>query len=197
MACPFFYPDTGVSLEYRHLIQGPDKDIWVKALANDSGCLSQGVKDRMPTGNSTIFFIHHSEIPTHKKITYGRLVVDIRPLKEENIVSASLLEAINWILWLCLVSGSLSSYSKNSPGNSTIFFIHPRNIPTHKKVTYGRLVVDIRPLKEEKYRIRITVGGDKLDFCGDASSVAASLATVKLLLNSVVSTKGANSQQLI
>ena len=76
-------------------------------------------------------------------------------------------------------------------GNSTIFFIHPSEIPTHKKVTYGRLVVEIRPLKEEKYRVRITVGGDELDFCGDASSVAASLATVKLLLNSVVSTKGA------
>ena len=51
--------------------------------------------------------------------------------------------------------------------------------------------MDIRPLKEEKYHVRITVGGNKLDFCGDASAVAASLATVKLLLNSVVSTKGA------
>ena len=51
--------------------------------------------------------------------------------------------------------------------------------------------MEIRPLKEEKYRVRITVGGDKLDFCGDASSVAAYLATVKPLLNSVVSTKGA------
>ena len=81
--------------------------------------------------------------------------------------------------------------------NSTIFFIHPSEIPAHKKAPYGRLVVDIRPLKEEKYRVRITVGGDKLDFCGDASSVAASLATVKNLLNSVVSTRGANSQQPI
>ena len=51
--------------------------------------------------------------------------------------------------------------------------------------------MDIIPLKEEKYYVHITVGGDKLDFCGDASSVAASLATVKLLLNSVVYTKGA------
>ena len=51
--------------------------------------------------------------------------------------------------------------------------------------------MDIRPLKEEKYHVRITVGGDKLNFCGDASSVAAYLATVKILLNSVVSTKGA------
>ena len=59
----------------------------------------------------------------------------------------------------------------------------------HKKVTYGRLVVDIRPLKDEKYRVRITVGVDKLNFCGDTSSVSASLATVKLLLNSVVSKK--------
>ena len=125
MACPVINPDTDVSLEYRHLIQGPDKYIWVKALANNFGRLAQGVKDRMPTGNSKIFFIH------------------------------------------------------------------PSKIPAHKKVTYGRLVVDILPLKDEKYRVRITVGCDKLYFCGDASSVAASLATVKLLLNSVVSTKDA------
>ena len=97
MACPVIKPDTGVSLEYRHLIQVPEKDIWVKALANDFGRLTQGVKVRMPTGNSTIFFIHPSEIPTHKKVTYGRLVVDIRPLKEENIASASQLKVINWI----------------------------------------------------------------------------------------------------
>ena len=63
--------------------QCPDKDIWVKALANDFGRLAQGIKDRMPTGNIKIFFIHPIEIPAHKKVTYGRLVVDIRPLKEE------------------------------------------------------------------------------------------------------------------
>ena len=60
-------------------------------------------------------------------------------------------------------------------GNSTIFFIQPSEIPAHKKVIYGCLVVDIRPLKDEKYRVRITVGGDKLDFFGDASLVAAPL----------------------
>ena len=37
MACPVINPDTGVYLGYCHLIQGPDKDIWVKALANDLG----------------------------------------------------------------------------------------------------------------------------------------------------------------
>ena len=87
MACPVINPDTGASLEYRQLIQGPDKYIWVKALANDFGRLAQRVKTIMPTGNSTIFFIHPSEIPAHKKVTYGRLVVDIRPLKDKNITS--------------------------------------------------------------------------------------------------------------
>ena len=76
-------------------------------------------------------------------------------------------------------------------GNSTTFFVHPSEIPAHKKVTYGRLVVDIQPLKDEKYRVGINIGSDQLDFCGYASSVADSLATVKLLLNSVVSTKDA------
>ena len=51
--------------------------------------------------------------------------------------------------------------------------------------------MDICPLKDEKYHVCITVGADKLDFCGDASSVAASLVTVKILLNILVSTKDA------
>ena len=77
-------------------------------------------------------------------------------------------------------------------GNSTIFFIHPSEIPLDKKVTYGRLAVDIPPLKDEKYRVCLTVGGDKLEFLGNTSSVAAFLATsVKVLLNNVVSTDGA------
>ena len=83
MDCPVINPDTGAYLEYCHLIQGPDKDNWVKALANDFGRLAQGVKTRMPTGNSKIFFIHPNKIPAHKKVTYGRLVVNIRPLKDE------------------------------------------------------------------------------------------------------------------
>ena len=83
MACPVINPDNGISLEYRRLIQGPDKDIWVKALANDFGRLAQGVKVIIPTGNSTIFSIHPSEIPRHNKVTYDRLFVEIRPLKEE------------------------------------------------------------------------------------------------------------------
>ena len=76
-------------------------------------------------------------------------------------------------------------------GNEIIEFVHPSVILVHKKVTYGRLVSDIRPNKEEKFHVRLTVGSNKLDFCGKAYSVAASLSTRKLLLSSVVSAPSA------
>ena len=51
--------------------------------------------------------------------------------------------------------------------------------------------MDIRPKKNVKYCVHITVRCYNFDFCGVASSVAASLASVKLLLISVVSTNDA------
>ena len=42
-------------------------------------------------------------------------------------------------------------------------------------------------MKAEKYRVRLTVGGDKLEYNADAASPAASLLETKLLLNSVIS----------
>ena len=50
---------------------------------------------------------------------------------------------------------------------------------------------DYRPLKDDPYRVRLTVGGDKLPYYSDVGSPAASLLESKLLFNSVVSTPGA------
>ena len=74
---------TGQLLEYRHLVRGPDAKIWKKAFANDLGRLAQGVGTRMRTGTNTVFFVHPSKIPEGKKVTYAKLVADLRPLKEE------------------------------------------------------------------------------------------------------------------
>ena len=49
------------------------------------------------------------------------------------------------------------------------------------------MVCDFRPLKQEKYCVQLTVGGDKLNYEHDAKSPAASLIETKLLLNSVIS----------
>ena len=68
-----------------------------------------------------------------------------------------------------------------------MIFIPHSLIPPNKKVAYANMVCDHRPSKEEKFRVRLTVGGDVLDYFGDSSSPAASLLESKLLLNSDIS----------
>ena len=57
-----------------------------------------------------------------------------------------------------------------------------------KDQTYARIVADERPEKAEPDRIRITMGGDRINYPGDCGTPTADLLTVKLLLNSVIST---------
>ena len=75
--------ETGELLEHRQLVKGPDRNMWITALANDLGRLAQGVGTRMKKGTNTMFFIHPSKIPKDKKSTYCKLVASIRPLKTE------------------------------------------------------------------------------------------------------------------
>ena len=60
-------------------------------------------------------------------------------------------------------------------------------LPHGHPVTYASFVCDYRPLKEEKYRVRLVVGGDKLFYDDDTGSPTATLLETKLLLNSVLS----------
>jgi hypothetical protein len=76
-------------------------------------------------------------------------------------------------------------------GSNTIFFI-PRNaVPKGKIITYGRFVVDIRPNKTETHRVRLTVGGNLIQYPGDVSTHSDDLYTSKCLWNSTISTEGA------
>ena len=58
-------------------------------------------------------------------------------------------------------------------------------------MTYTRTVVDIRLEKDEQNRVRITAGGDRLEYYGETSAETASIETAKILLNSILSTKNA------
>ena len=77
------YPITGAVYDYRHLQQVPDAYIWKQGLANDLGKLAQGVGRCTPKGMNTIFYIHPSKIPKHKKVSYCRLVAVLQPKKSE------------------------------------------------------------------------------------------------------------------
>ena len=72
-------------------------------------------------------------------------------------------------------------------GTNTIRFIPRDLVPKNAKVTYANMVCDYRPLKDDPFRVRLTVGGDKLEYDNDAGSPAASLIETKLILNSTIS----------
>ena len=65
------------------------------------------------------------------------------------------------------------------------FFMHPKNIPKEKKVTYVKVVVSIIPLKEEVNRVRVTVGGDMLEYSRYTYTILVALSTI---INSTIST---------
>ena len=78
-------------------------------------------------------------------------------------------------------------------GTDTIEFIGKGDVPAERfqDCTYVRIVCNERPEKADPNRVRITVGGNQINYPGDCGTPTADLLTVKLLLNSVVSTKGA------
>ena len=102
---------TGTLQEYRHLIHTPEKILWIQALADNLGKLAQGVDTQMKKGTSTIRFIPRRSVLTDRKVTYARIVANLRP---------------------------------------------------HKKVIH---------------RVRVTVGGDKLEYTGVTSTQIASIIT--------------------
>ena len=102
----------------------------------------------------------------------------------------TLLNGANGPTWVTSLSnefGRLAQGFGNTVGTDTIEFIHRTDVPKDKKATYGNFICDYRPLKSEPYRVRLTVGGDKLPYDDDAGSPAASLLETKLILNSTIS----------
>ena len=66
-------------------------------------------------------------------------------------------------------------------------FILHSEIPHDRKIIYANFICDHRPLKAEKFCVRMTIGGDKLDYPDSTASPTASLLETKLLINSVIS----------
>ena len=81
-------------------------------------------------------------------------------------------------------------------GTNCLYVMSPedvKKIPKDRVITYGRIVVDYRPQKDDPNRVRITAGGDKMKgtFDGEISTRAADLTTSKVMWNSVLSTTDA------
>ena len=71
-------------------------------------------------------------------------------------------------------------------GTNTVMFIPKSKVPKDKKVTYGKIVCEVKPEKEEKERTILTLGKNLLYFRGNISAPTASVTTSKCVFNSVV-----------
>ena len=75
--------------------------------------------------------------------------------------------------------GRLAQGVRDIEGNNVIDFIPYNEVPQDRLVTYSNMVCDIRLLKTEKFRVRLTVGGDRLQYPDDMASPAATLLETK------------------
>jgi hypothetical protein len=87
--------------------------------------------------------------------------------------------------------GRLFQGIRDIPGTDTCFFIDLKNIPKDRNITYGKIVCDYKPHKQEEERVRLAVGGDRLDYSGDVSTSTADITTFKILINSTLSNNNA------
>jgi hypothetical protein len=55
-------------------------------------------------------------------------------------------------------------------GTNTFFFITKAQVPSNKSATYARIVPEDRPHKEIKKRIRLTVGGNRIEYNGPVAT---------------------------
>ena len=72
-------------------------------------------------------------------------------------------------------------------------FIKYNDIPLDRQrhIMFGKTVVTYRPEKEDPNRTYLTVDGNRISYQGDVGTPTDEMMTVKMHLNSVVSTKGA------
>eukprot|EP00957_Ditylum_brightwellii_P122560 9346270-Ditylum_brightwellii.AAC.1 len=76
-------------------------------------------------------------------------------------------------------------------GTNTIFFIDKKDLPQDRQATYALFVVDIRPQKAETHCIRLTVGGNLIQYPGKVHIPTADMDVAKLMFNSIISTPNA------
>jgi len=95
---------------------------------------------------------------------------------------------------LCQGIGSgTTPTSKRVAGTNTFFLIDYSDIPANKRkeICHTMVVCEVQPEKDDPDRTRITIGGSRICYPGDVGTNTASLELFKLLLNSVLSRKGA------
>ena len=96
----------------------------------------------------------------------------------------------NWERSFANKLGQLAQGIRSFKGTNMVMLIPKFKVPKDKKVTYGKIVCEMKQEKGRKERTRLTVGGKVLDFTGNISAPTASVITAKCDFTCVVSTPG-------
>ena len=86
--------------------------------------------------------------------------------------------------------------TKRSYGNKYHYVYIQTRHTTREESYIFKYGLRYKPLKKEKHSVRLTIGGDKLEYVFDTAASAESLIETKLLVNSVVSDSHKNSRFL-
>jgi hypothetical protein len=137
--------------------------------------------------------IDHSSMPAHTFWT-AKAVVD--PSTGTALEYPQLKLGEDSKLWLAAASREIGRLAQvKQPdiptGSNIMHFLDHCDLPAGRKATYLRIVAAIKLHKIETHRIRFIVGGDRINYKGKVSTPTADLDTIKILLNSTVSTPNA------
>jgi hypothetical protein len=88
---------------------------------------------------------------------------------------------------------------KRVAGTNTFHLTRYFDIPhhKHKEIIYTKVVCEIQEGKDDENCTRIPVGGNLIFYPGDVGTNTALLELIKLMLNSVISCKGARFSTII
>jgi hypothetical protein len=156
-------------------------------LSQDDFCDMETANMAIYLGNHHWSQQHHANTAVHpvtgKEMEYMALMKDpsLQPL---------------WKRGFCNKVGRLFQGIHDIPGTYTCFFVELKNIPKDRQITYGKIVCDDKPHKKEKERVKLTVGGDRLDYSGDVATSTAEITTFKILINITLSTADASMMMM-
>ena len=122
----------------------------------------------------------------------------VHPVTKETITKYKTLigDSVTREVWMKATTkelGRLAQGYKVTKGTNTVEFINLeeiQKIPKGKIVTYARIVVDYCPQQEPPNRVRVTAGGNLINYPFELITLFADITTSKCLWNSTISTPG-------
>ena len=90
-----------------------------------------------------------------------------------------------------MVQGYHKTTTKWTNSLSPLHHNEIRIIPTDHTVTYANIIVDYRPQKSDPYHIKITAGGNLINYSVELTTGTVYLTTFKILQDIIISTVNA------